>query len=665
MKAEKKQGKHGIFFGILFALCHTVADFFASGAVFRIFTSYKRAESAFENCATVTLFRCVGRKLRPVGESVRKYISRQFEDSLILKVITSLSSRLFSLPARTFGSFTLTWGAYVVIISLSKRYLLMVSESVATDVLCGAIVLFTSFPLILSDKPFCTLCTESPTVFALLNGIFGVPPEAMKPEENVRPMQSVAVIFGIVLGSLTYLFSPYKMLLGCCALVCVALILAYPEGGVIISVAAAPFLGLTFAPSRILAAIVLLTALSYAIKVVRGKRVFSFGITVCSFFAFMAAVLLAGFAPGTSNTLEHAVLCCALMLVFPLTVNLMKYRRWIKVCASVFVFPAVVIAFIGIVQYSLGLAPQGWLDESLFAGISSRAVSLFNNPNILGAYLTMTFPIVLTLTLPHNQPKMRLLGYILAAFVAICTVFTYSRSSWIALLVGGLAFAVMISPKGILLLLPAGASAVAAALLFPSTVGARLKNFITLSDSANNSRVAVWNSSWNMLADVFAGGVGMGEEAFRTAYIGYAAAGTQYTVHSHSLYMQIVLQMGAVGLVLFLVFLFSSTQRCCTSISIKSSDDFLSSVTKAALAGAFALLAAGMFDYTWYNYRIFFMFWALLGFACAAANLNDRSRSEIYLGGTEMSFFSVTVPITKRSENFDLSDIEKEVVDND
>ena len=157
----------------------------------------------------------------------------------------------------------------------------------------------------------------------------------------------------------------------------------------------------------------------------------------------------------------------------------------------------------------------------------------------------------------------------------------------------------------------------------------------------------------------------MGEEAFKTAYIGYAAAGTQYTVHSHSLFLQIVLQTGAVGLILFLIFLFNAARRCCTSVAIKSSDNFLSSTTKAALAGAFALLAAGVFDYTWYNYRIFFVFWALLGFACAAANLNDRSRSEIYLGGDDENRSSVTVPIEKRSKRSDLIDIEKEVLYND
>ena len=193
----------------------------------------------------------------------------------------------------------------------------------------------------------------------------------------------------------------------------------------------------------------------------------------------------------------------------------------------------------------------------------------------------------------------------------------------------------MISPKGILWIFPVAASVIGVTVLFPETIGLRIRNFLTMADSANNYRVSIWNSSWQLLADVFGGGIGMGEEAFKTAYIGYASGGTQYAMHSHSLYMQIAIQLGMIGLVLFLIFLFNAARKCCSSLAVNRSDTFLSSSTKAAMAGAFALLVSGIFDYTWYNYRVFFMFWALLGFACAAANFNDRSGSEIYLGAEE------------------------------
>ncbi|MBQ5601827.1 MAG: O-antigen ligase family protein [Clostridia bacterium] len=665
MNEDKKRKKHGLFLGILFILCHAIADYFASGVLFRIFSSNKKAEQNFENSATVTLFKRLKSKTRPVVEYVKKSISRQFENSFVLKLFYKIANRIFRIPGKALGTFTATWGIYVIIISSFKRFVLEMSLNVYADILCGVIVLLASVPLIFTDKPISALCAESKIIFFVLTKVFGVPPETLKTNYKTASVQSIAVIFGILFGLLTYLVPPIDMVLCAIMLILLGLILAYPEGGVVISIGIAPLLGFTSAPSRILAATVLFTAASYAIKVIRGKRVHSFGVTDLAFTAFWIAVFIAGIAPGESNTLEHAILCGALMLIFRLTVNLMKYRRWTKICVGAFIVPAVIVAFVGIAQYSLGLAPSGWIDESIFGEISSRAVSLFNNPNILGVYLTMIFPFALTLTLQHNPPKLRVLGYIISAFVVVCTVFTYSRSAWIALVAGGLLFAVMISPKGILWTIPVTVTVAGATLLLPDTVGSRIMNFYTVADSANAYRVSIWNSSWQLLSDVFAGGIGMGEEAFKTAYIGYATGGTQYAMHSHSLYMQIVIQLGLIGLILFVIFLFNVTRKCCSSLVVNRSDAFLNSATKASLAGACALLVSGVFDYTWYNYRVFFMFWALLGFACAAANLNNKNGSELYLGAEEERLASITIPIRKRNKKSDLSDIEKEVMDND
>ena len=393
-----------------------------------------------------------------------------------------------------------------------------------------------------------------------------------------------------------------------------------------------------------------MTAVAYLIKVLRGKRVFKFGITELAFFGFMLAVFLGGFAPGESNTLENALLCCSLMLIFPLAVNLMKYRRWLKTCVSAFLIPAAVVAFIGIAQYCIGIAPSGWLDEELFTGIASRTVSLFNNPNILGVYLAMVFPLALMITLPGYSTRVRIIGGIISAFIVVCAVFTFSRSAWIALVFGGLLFAVMISPKGILWIFPAGGLAVIASLVFPETIGARLINFVTMSDSANSYRVAVWNSSWDLLSDVFAGGIGMGEEAFKTAYVNFASMGTQYAMHSHSLYIQIAIQLGIVGLAAFLIALFVIARKSYSASVNPISDRELMRCNKASIAGAASLLVAGMFDYTWYNFRVFFIFWALLGFACATVNLSEKVRIEYWDSEFDVNSSSITVPIPKNSK---------------
>lgn len=652
MKKNNGNGeKHGFVLTFLFAVCSRIAAIFASGVIYKIFTSHDKVRDAFESSATYQIFKRIKNKTKGLSEKLKKNISRQFERSIILSFISGMVKNILMLPGRVCGAFSLTWSAYVILIALIKRLVLYQSDGIGITLACGILVFVSSIPLMFSEKSLFRLCSESPLIFSILTNIFGVPAEVFKCSERAKVGQSGAVILGIAFGLLTYFISPLYMLIALAGLIVVALIFAYPEGGVVISIAISPLLGLSFAPSIVLAAFVILTAISYLIKLIRGKRVFKFGITEFAFFGFMLAVFMGGFAPGESNTLENALLCCSLMLIFPLAVNLMKYKRWIKTCVLAFLIPGALVAFAGIAQYCLGLAPSGWTDETLFSGITSRAVSVFNNPNILGVYLATVFPLALMVTLPGRSSKVRVLGGIASSFIVVCTVLTFSRSAWMALVLGGILFAVLVSPKGILWVFPAGGIATIAALIFPDSIGARLANFVTLSDSANSYRVSVWNSSWDMLSHVFAGGIGMGEEAFKTAYINFASAGTQYAVHSHSLYIQIALQIGVIGLLLFLLSLFIVAGKTFSATAKTSSDNDLMRCAKASVAGAASLLIAGMADYTWYNFRVFFIFWALLGFACAAVNLNEKLHFEPWDTESDETQSYITVPIPHNIDN--------------
>ncbi|MGM9643119.1 MAG: O-antigen ligase family protein, partial [Eubacteriales bacterium] len=343
----------------------------------------------------------------------------------------------------------------------------------------------------------------------------------------------------------------------------------------------------------------------------------------------------------------------ALMLIFSLTVNLMKYKHWIKTCVIAFVVPTAVVAFIGIAQYLLGLAPYGWIDEALFSGITARSTSVFGNPNVLGAFLATLLPMALTYTLSDNNPRVRTLGMIVSVFMIVCTVFTYSRSAWLALVVGGILFATLITPKGILWIFPTAGATALAAVVFPDTFGSRIVNFLTLADSANSYRVSVWNSSWKMFIGVIGGGVGMGEEAFKTGYLNFAESGTETVMHSHSLYLQIGIQLGLIGLLLFIFAVASISVKCTTTLASGKVDKGLSVTVKACLSGAVALLTAGVFDYTWYNFRIMFIFWALLGIACASVNIDEREHRTLVMQDYDerSAFVAVAIPSRSTVEN--------------
>ena len=646
---KNEQKKHGFVLTLLFALCYKISAVFHSGTTFKLLSSCKDDESAFDSSALCRGIGHLKKRFRRASESVKKFSARQFERSFMLRMFSAGITKLVNIPGRVLGAFGLTWGAYVILIDLIKRFALFIDVEGNADILVGVVAFISSIPLLFTDKSVSAMAKESWLVSSILTNVFGIPDESFKNVRKKKSTQSGAVILGILLGLITYFISPLHMIAGALIFVVFVLILSYPEGGVLISVALSPLLGLFEHSSVVLAFFVLLTAVSYFFKVLRGKRVFKVSVTGLAVYAFIGVIFISGFAPGGANTMQNALLCCSLMLIFPLIVNLMKSRRWLTACVVAFALPSAVVAVIGFVQYMLGIAPSGWIDQSLYSEITQRAVSVFNNPNILGVYLAAMLPISLMLTTSRFEKKIRVLGYMSSLYIIVCVIFTYSRSAWLGLLCGAVLFAMMISPKGILWLIPAGIVTVALALIFPDTIGARLLNFVSVSDSANNYRLDVWNSSWNLLSDTWLFGIGWGEEAFRTAYINYGTDGTQYAMHSHSLYMQIAIQTGLCGIIVFILSIGSIFRNYFSVFGKSDSKDVLALYSGSALSGAFAVLITGIFDYTWYNFRVFFIFWALLAFAFASANVEQNEKYE-WSAASEENYSYVTVSIPSAND---------------
>ena len=118
-----------------------------------------------------------------------------------------------------------------------------------------------------------------------------------------------------------------------------------------------------------------------------------------------------------------------------------------------------------------------------------------------------------------------------------------------------------------------------------------------------------------MLKDYFLTGIGIGNDSFKLVYPAYALSGIETAPHSHNLYLQITVELGIFGLIVFMALLFVWMQSCFTiHVNDKRSTRLIGA---AIFCGIAAVLAQGMTDYIWYNYRVFLMFWLMIGLSAA------------------------------------------------
>jgi O-antigen ligase len=312
----------------------------------------------------------------------------------------------------------------------------------------------------------------------------------------------------------------------------------------------------------------------------------------------------------------------------------MRTEKWIKRCVFALVSSGSIVAIIGILEYFFGKSSNQWLDVSLFTNIRVRVVSLFDNPNVLATYLVLIFPFALNFFILAKKRNEKFLSVIVCAAFVLATIFTWSRGAWIAMALTFLIFFTVYSRKTLRIFGVAILGAPILPMVLPDNLLDRAISILNFSDSSISYRIYTWLGSLRVAGDHFLGGIGFGPEAFARIYPAYAFAGMESAEHSHSLPLQILIGLGIGGLLTFAVLIFLYLQKTLEYVKKpeNNTSKFYVAATVASVIGA---LVMGMFDYIWYNYRVFYVFWIVIAIGCAfvrAGNYEAERKS----GATEL-----------------------------
>ena len=422
-------------------------------------------------------------------------------------------------------------------------------------------------------------------------------------------------------------FNPLWILLGLLILVGIALIFVSPEIGILIALFTIPFFSFFESPAMMLGMLVLLTSISYFIKLIRGKRIFKMELMDLAVLFFLLTLYFSGaITAGGKAGYNEVLISCVLMFGYFLVVNLMRTKVWLKRCVLAIVSSGTVVAVIGILQYFLGLVTvDSWIDSDYFFDIQGRAVSLFDNPNVLAAYLIVVLPFALFLLAQSEYRREHLICLFSVAAILVCIVFTWSRGAWLAAIISTLVFALIYSKKTVRYLFFACFAIPFLPMVLPDSVIRRFTSIGNLADSSTMYRIYTWKGSWNAIQEYFWSGVGYGSTAYETIYPRFAYAGMETAEHSHSLFLQILFGVGIGGLVIFFTVLFLHLQmnleymRTAKEIESKR-------FVAAAICAVLGMMVMGLFDFVWYNYRIFFLFWAVFALGCAMTRVGNEDQ---------------------------------------
>ena len=373
-----------------------------------------------------------------------------------------------------------------------------------------------------------------------------------------------------------------------------------------------------FRPSLLVLGLAAISYCSLLLVLVRDKNRPLTWSPINRYIILYAAVYLAGtlFSVNLKASLEPGLLTVAFIL-FPIALyNSITNRSQLDTLVALVVLVGTLISFYGILQYIFrwGYQSAAWVDSDMFSGISFRVPSTLENPNMLGQYLLLTIPLGGACLLSAKTWGRRIFYLCCCGIMCLCMILTFSRGAWLALLFAGVVFVLFLNPRLILL---APFALIALYFVLPDTVISRFTSIGDLTDNSTSYRVYIWMGVLAMLKDYWLCGIGPGDAAFNAVYPAYSYNGI-VAPHSHNLFLQIVCDAGIAALAVFVILLFVYFRMMCSAFSREK--DWTSRMFQTAcISGVCGFMVQAMTDYSFYNYRLMFFFWAFLALGAASA----------------------------------------------
>lgn len=624
-----RRRERSIILRVLHALTAWFYSLVLGSAIGRLLTGRPRQTEPPEAGFLRRLLQSRRKRSDRVAFRARRYLASVLERSTVLRLVRALGRALLSCSANSYGIFLLFFGCSSVV-TYYIRGAIDEMPSVMHLIAGGAIIV-ASLPLFASSRSLAWCIRRSSILRVLLIRFFAIPEEKLTScGEAGREHHLESLILAILFGALTMWVAPYRIAAVLGITLLVWLILHDPKIGLLIAVALTPLTSLLARPTLTLLLLVSVTLFSYLVKLLCGKRTLTLRGADRMLLLLLVLIGLGGVATfGGVSSLKSALAYVCLGLVYFVVANLVRTQSDVFRVLTALLGSGVLSALLGVWQYVFSTPSLAYLDLSLFSDLGGRVSSTWGNPNMLAEALILILPLTVAVVMIQRRVVYGFGGVLCIGAVATCLVFTWSRGAWLGAIASMLLFLLLLDHRvmswSLLGILPATALVP----LLPDTVLRRFVSIASRTDSSIAYRRNLWRGVADMLSDHWLTGVGVGESAFRAAYVEYALPGIETAMHSHSVYLQLVCSLGIVGLIVFGVALLLWLRQALHYVRYgRLRAPRL--IVLAGVAGIAAMLVMGLFDHIWYNYRIYMLFFTVMGLVTAQLRVGEEDEDRAY-----------------------------------
>ncbi|GAB4261493.1 MAG: hypothetical protein Kow00122_18240 [Thermoleophilia bacterium] len=302
------------------------------------------------------------------------------------------------------------------------------------------------------------------------------------------------------------------------------------------------------------------------------------------------------------------------LLFFFLGYLLPRDRRSVRLALGVFLAAGLLLALHGLYQYATHAPmPAKWVDVRE-TNIGTRAYSIIENPNGLGAFLALAATLAAGLAVHRLPGRQRLVAAGVTLVLLAGLAVTFSRGAWLGFIVGFAAMAALDQRRLL-------AGMVGAAVLSPLLVPAAFLHRLTfafsseyLAKSAAAGRLFMWRAALARIGEHPWLGLGLGTFGGTSSFLfGYSKLWVD------NFYVQMAAEGGLVLLAAFLWLLLRTAKCLVAAHQAQGEDPFLRAATAGVFGGFVAVGFANLTAAVWETLAVGAGFWFLTGLAASLA----------------------------------------------
>ena len=597
----------------------SLLDYIKQSAVGRFLSGYDAHSRILNDSALMTS------KREKNEDTALTRVAKRIDGSRIWACIQDGINRLCSVSSKCCGLFFLAYAIVSVLIYFSAIVFdISYFDSIIGYLIFGIVSMIMATFFMMGDSSISNLFTFNRFSRLIFVHFLGYRLSETKNEEPIKQKASHLALFtvaGALAGALTIVLSPAAIWITGISFIFVLLSFSSPEFCFNVILLLLPFTVMFGHRTMPIAALVFLCFVCYMRKLLLRKRSFTFEpmdfyVMLFAVIYFISGITSIGGASSPYIATEYLVL----VLGYFLAANLLKSERSIVSTNRVICFSAFIVSLVGLFEYFSGRAKPEWMDKSFFSYNNGRIVSLFENPNILAVYLIFAVPFVVG-GIKRNYRRIGVVTDILNLCVIITAiVLTQSRGAYLSLIFIIVAMMLFASRKPVRRIMFIIAAVPYIITLLPSFVSERfLSVFSGTFDSSVSYRLGIWQGCLRMIRKFFFLGIG-GGDSFASIYPDYATAGTEGAVHAHNIFLQCMIESGIFGFLIFVVLIIVFIQLNTSRKKYTVTDQRLFGFS--AFCAIMAELIYGATDYIWYDRRMFFLFFAVMGICVASARQN-------------------------------------------